>query len=275
MAATETQIPTMTLGVTEPAAEEIRKFMSSEEVCPRRRAPRARGSGRCSGFQYSLNIEEESKPTPRHRVERRPHVRGQVQRAVPERRPDRLRENVMGLGLHLQQPNATGGGLRLVLHGLRAGSPRGTNTARPAGRWLVESFPKDNPARPRHARGPRRHFLRSHQEPLRRCPRLRRRPRRGRGSWRRGGPQARARARRRQWTYCTAAAGRPSARPAASRCSERPRRECRRPSAAASRPRRGWRERAPLVPGARAGRLHVRVLNHSIARGSTRRAAGE
>ena len=62
MAATETQIPTMTLNVTEPAAEEIRKFMSGEEGLPETAGLRVRVvPGGCSGFQYSLNIEEESR----------------------------------------------------------------------------------------------------------------------------------------------------------------------------------------------------------------------
>ncbi len=61
MAATETQIPTMTLNVTEPAAEEIRKFMSSEEGLPASAGLRVRVvPGGCSGFQYGLNIEDEA-----------------------------------------------------------------------------------------------------------------------------------------------------------------------------------------------------------------------
>ena len=62
MAATETQVGTMTLGVSETAAGEIRKFMSSEEGLPETAGLRVRVvPGGCSGFQYSLNIEEESK----------------------------------------------------------------------------------------------------------------------------------------------------------------------------------------------------------------------
>ena len=58
-----TQIPTMTLNVTEPAAEEIKKFMAGEEGLPQTAGLRVRVvPGGCSGFQYSLNIEEESKP---------------------------------------------------------------------------------------------------------------------------------------------------------------------------------------------------------------------
>ena len=63
MAATETQVPTMTLGVTAPAADEIKKFIAGEEGLPETAGLRVRVvPGGCSGFQYSLNIEEESRP---------------------------------------------------------------------------------------------------------------------------------------------------------------------------------------------------------------------
>ena len=55
-------MPTVALGVTETAAEEIKKFMSSEEGLPEGAGLRVRVvPGGCSGFQYSLNIEEESR----------------------------------------------------------------------------------------------------------------------------------------------------------------------------------------------------------------------
>src|SRR5436190_21656476 len=54
--------PSVSLGVTEPAASEIRKFMTSEEGLPETAGLRVRVvPGGCSGFQYSLNIEEESR----------------------------------------------------------------------------------------------------------------------------------------------------------------------------------------------------------------------
>ena len=54
--------PGVSLGVTEPAASEIRKFMTSEEGLPETAGLRVRVvPGGCSGFQYSLNIEEESR----------------------------------------------------------------------------------------------------------------------------------------------------------------------------------------------------------------------
>src|SRR6202140_5518986 len=53
--------PAVALNVTEPAAGEIKKFMSSEEGLPETAGLRVRVvPGGCSGFQYSLNIEEES-----------------------------------------------------------------------------------------------------------------------------------------------------------------------------------------------------------------------
>jgi iron-sulfur cluster assembly accessory protein len=54
--------PTMTLDVTESAVGEIKKFMASEESLPETAGLRVRVvPGGCSGFQYSLNIEEESR----------------------------------------------------------------------------------------------------------------------------------------------------------------------------------------------------------------------
>ncbi len=59
---TTTALPTMTLGVSDAAAVEIGKFMSSEEGLPETAGLRVRVvPGGCSGFQYSLNIEEESR----------------------------------------------------------------------------------------------------------------------------------------------------------------------------------------------------------------------
>jgi len=54
--------PSVNLNVTEPAAAEIKKFMSSEECLPETAGLRVRVvPGGCSGFQYSLNIEEASR----------------------------------------------------------------------------------------------------------------------------------------------------------------------------------------------------------------------
>lgn len=57
-----TSAPTVTLNVTENAATEIKKFMSGEEDLPETSGLRVRVvPGGCSGFQYSLNIEEDSR----------------------------------------------------------------------------------------------------------------------------------------------------------------------------------------------------------------------
>ena len=54
--------PRVNLNVSEPAANEIKKFMASEEGLPQTAGLRVRVvPGGCSGFQYSLNIEEESR----------------------------------------------------------------------------------------------------------------------------------------------------------------------------------------------------------------------
>jgi iron-sulfur cluster assembly protein len=54
--------PNVNLNVTESAVVEIKKFMSSEEGLPETSGLRVRVvPGGCSGFQYSLNIEEESR----------------------------------------------------------------------------------------------------------------------------------------------------------------------------------------------------------------------
>src|SRR5436190_24348282 len=60
MSATTAQAVDLT--VTGPAAIEIKKSMSSEEGLPETAGLRVRVvPGGCSGFQYSLNIEEDSR----------------------------------------------------------------------------------------------------------------------------------------------------------------------------------------------------------------------
>lgn len=57
-----TTAPTMTLQVTDSAVAEIKKFMTAEEGLPETAGLRVRVvPGGCSGFQYSLNIEEDSR----------------------------------------------------------------------------------------------------------------------------------------------------------------------------------------------------------------------
>ena len=54
--------PSLAINVTEAAATEIKKFMTGEEDLPETAGLRVRVvPGGCSGFQYSLNIEENSR----------------------------------------------------------------------------------------------------------------------------------------------------------------------------------------------------------------------
>ena len=54
--------PTMTMEITDTAAAEVQKFMQGEEGLPETAGLRVRVvPGGCSGFQYSLNIEEDSR----------------------------------------------------------------------------------------------------------------------------------------------------------------------------------------------------------------------
>jgi iron-sulfur cluster assembly accessory protein len=54
--------PSITLDVTDSAVAEIQKFMAGEEGLPETSGLRVRVvPGGCSGFQYSLNIEEDSR----------------------------------------------------------------------------------------------------------------------------------------------------------------------------------------------------------------------
>ena len=57
-----TQKPdTITLTLTEPAAAEVRKFMAEEKVDPTTAGLRiAVMPGGCSGFKYSLNVEDKA-----------------------------------------------------------------------------------------------------------------------------------------------------------------------------------------------------------------------
>ena len=98
-----TTAPTVTLNVTEPAATEIKKFMSSEEGLPETSGLRVRVvPGGCSGFQYSLNIEEQSRDGDFiHGREGRTLVCRHVQRAVSEWRRNRLRDRRDGFGFYV------------------------------------------------------------------------------------------------------------------------------------------------------------------------------
>ena len=108
--ATET-MPAVTLNVTESAANEIKKFMSSEEGLPATSGLRVRVvPGGCSGFQYSLNIEED--------MRQGDHVIDQhgVRLFVDMFSAQYLNgvqidfvNSVMGSGFTFTNPNATGG----------------------------------------------------------------------------------------------------------------------------------------------------------------------
>ena len=55
-----TQKPAITLTLTESAAAEVRKFMAEEKLAPETAGLRIGVMpGGCSGFKYSLNIEEQ------------------------------------------------------------------------------------------------------------------------------------------------------------------------------------------------------------------------
>ena len=103
--------PSVALNVTEAAAAEVKIFMGSEEDLPETAGLRVRVvPGGCSGFQYSLNIEEESK----------------MGDFVMDKQDIRLfvdmfsaqylngitidhTTNMMGSGFTFENPNATGG----------------------------------------------------------------------------------------------------------------------------------------------------------------------
>src|SRR2546421_952500 len=103
--------PSVNLGVTEPAAAEIKKFMSSEEGLPATAGLRVRVvPGGCSGFQYSLNIEEESRAND-HVIEShgvRMFVDMFSAQYLNGVEIDYV-TNVMGSGFTFKNPNATGG----------------------------------------------------------------------------------------------------------------------------------------------------------------------
>ena len=103
--------PTVELNVTENAAVEIKKFMSGEEDLPETAGLRVRVvPGGCSGFQYSLNIEEESR-----QGDFLVDVHG-IKLFVDMFSAQYLNgvtidytSNMMGSGFTFENPNATGG----------------------------------------------------------------------------------------------------------------------------------------------------------------------
>jgi iron-sulfur cluster assembly accessory protein len=103
--------PSVELIVTPSAAEEINKFMVSEDDLPETAGLRVRVvPGGCSGFQYSLNIEEESR-TGDFIVEQqgiRLFVDMFSAQYLNGIKID-YTSNMMGSGFTFENPNATGG----------------------------------------------------------------------------------------------------------------------------------------------------------------------
>ena len=103
--------PTVEMNVTDPAIEEIKKFLSSEDDLPETAGLRVRVvPGGCSGFQYSLNIEEESRNG--DFVMEQGGIRlfvdmfsGQYLNGITVD----YTSNMMGSGFTFENPNATGG----------------------------------------------------------------------------------------------------------------------------------------------------------------------
>ena len=103
--------PTVELSVSESAAVEIQKFFEGEEDLTETAGLRVRVvPGGCSGFQYSLNIEEDSRSgdfiLDRHGIKlfvdmfSAQYLNGVVIDYT---------SNMMGSGFTFENPNATGG----------------------------------------------------------------------------------------------------------------------------------------------------------------------
>jgi iron-sulfur cluster assembly accessory protein len=103
--------PTVELTVTENAAEEIKKFFAGEEDLTDSAGLRVRVvPGGCSGFQYSLNIEEESKSgdfiVEKHGIKLFVDMfSAQYLNGITID----YTSNMMGSGFTFENPNATGG----------------------------------------------------------------------------------------------------------------------------------------------------------------------
>lgn len=103
--------PSVDLDVTESAAAEIRKFIEAEDDLPETAGLRVRVvPGGCSGFQYSLNVEEESRQgdflVDKHGIKFFVDMfSAQYLNGV---RID-YTTNMMGSGFTFENPNASGG----------------------------------------------------------------------------------------------------------------------------------------------------------------------
>jgi iron-sulfur cluster assembly accessory protein len=103
--------PSVELTVTESASVEIKKFLAGEDDLPETAGLRVRVvPGGCSGFQYSLNIEEESRQgdfiVEQHDI--RLFVDMFSAQYLNGITIDHT-TNMMGSGFTFENPNATGG----------------------------------------------------------------------------------------------------------------------------------------------------------------------
>ncbi|HEY0429337.1 MAG TPA: iron-sulfur cluster assembly accessory protein [Pyrinomonadaceae bacterium] len=103
--------PTVEIGLTANAAAEIKKFLASEEDLTETAGLRVRVvPGGCSGFQYSLNIEEASRQgdfiVDKHGV--RLFIDMFSAQYLNGVEID-YTSNMMGSGFTFENPNATGG----------------------------------------------------------------------------------------------------------------------------------------------------------------------
>lgn len=103
--------PNMELTVTSNAAVEVKKFMVGEDDLPETAGLRVRVvPGGCSGFQYSLNIEEESRQG--DFIVEQEGVRLFVDMFSAQYLNGitiDYTSNMMGSGFTFENPNATGG----------------------------------------------------------------------------------------------------------------------------------------------------------------------
>ncbi len=115
----------VTLTLTERAGEEVKKFLAEEKVAQELAGLRvAVLPGGCSGFRYSLNIEEH--PAADDVVIESAGVRlfvdefsSQYQLAVSQRHRDRLQEQLPGVRVRLRESERLRRlRLRIVVHGL-------------------------------------------------------------------------------------------------------------------------------------------------------------
>lgn len=103
--------PAVEINLSASAAVEIKKFLSSEDDLPETAGLRVRVvPGGCSGFQYSLNIEEESRQgdfiVDQHNVKLFVDMfSAQYLNGVTVD----YTSNMMGSGFTFENPNATGG----------------------------------------------------------------------------------------------------------------------------------------------------------------------